>query len=272
MSYRPHSTKGLKTTMLTVKNLHQTLQGRQILSSISLEIKRGEVTAFLGPNGAGKTTLLKTIIGLLPANNYDEKKGINTIYLENKLINKWSTGKRVLNGLVYLPQQTALFQQLNIFENLSLVYHYHPSWKKKILSKFKDEVKFWLNKTGLDCPLKQKAGTLSGGQKRKLEVIRTILMKPKVAMFDEPFAGVDPKSIYELKEIFSTMIEDHSIAIIISDHNVDQLLSIAKSLYVVIDGKIVTHGSIRDVLGDRKTKQAYFGDQFYDEVSQRFLQ
>jgi lipopolysaccharide export system ATP-binding protein len=255
--------------MLKVQNLSQTLQKRKILHSISLSIKKGEVTAFLGPNGAGKTTLLKTIVGLLPSRRHSESE--NRICLEGVVINDWSTGKRVTNGLVYLPQQSALFQQLTVLDNLALVYHYNTFWKSKTWSEFSESVDSWLKKTGLTCPLKQKAATLSGGQKRKLEVIRTILMRPKVAMFDEPFAGVDPKSIYELKEIFNTMTEKHSIAVIISDHNVDQLLSIARSIYVVIDGKIVTYGGIKDILGDRETKNAYFGNQFYTEVSERFL-
>lgn len=253
--------------MLEVNKLSLSIKNKKILKEISINIKPGIVTAFLGPNGAGKTTLLKSIMGLLPQNNQEK----NTIDLENSSINNWPTSKRVNKGLIYLPQQTSLFQQLTVIENLLIVKQHHPYWKNQTEKKFIDEVKTWFESTSLTCPFSQKAQTLSGGQKRKLEVIRTILMKPKIAMFDEPFAGVDPKSIYEIKEIFSNMSKKQSIAVVVSDHNVDQLLSIADLIYVVIDGKIVTYGGIKEILDDRKTKNAYFGDQFYSEISQRFL-
>jgi lipopolysaccharide export system ATP-binding protein len=249
--------------MLHVKNLSQTIQNKEILKDISISIKSGIVTAFLGPNGAGKTTLLKTIIGLLASTP-------ETIFLDKTYINNWSVGKRVENGLVYLPQQTSLFQQLSVIDNLALVYHYHPYWSTKPWESFFDETKGWFEKTGLTCPFTQKAHSLSGGQKRKLEVVRTILSRPTVAMFDEPFAGVDPKSIYELKEIFKNMAQNNNIAVVISDHNVDQLLSIAHHIYVIIDGQVVTSGNIKEILDDDKTKNAYFGKQFYSEISQKF--
>jgi len=255
--------------MLSINTLNQTIHKHHILKSISISISPGKVTALLGPNGAGKTTLLKTIIGLLPNDCKNEKN--NTMYLNNTIINSWSTNKRVSHGLVYLPQQTSLFQQLSVIDNLTLIYKHHPYWEKKSWSEFKEKVKEWFSKTGLTCPWNQKAQSLSGGQKRKIEVIRTILMQPQIAMFDEPFAGVDPKSIYELKEIFTTMVKQQKISVVISDHNVDQLLSIADYIYVVIDGKIVTQGGIKEILHDTKTKDAYFGNQFYTEISQRFL-
>jgi lipopolysaccharide export system ATP-binding protein len=257
--------------MLKISNLYQKIQDVSILENVSLKIKPGEITALLGPNGAGKTTLLKTIIGLLPTLPHNKTNKINIIELNKKLINSWPTNKRVESGLAYLPQQTSLFNQLSVIDNLAIVYQYHPHWAEKNWPDFSNTIKKWTNKIGLDCPLEQKADSLSGGQKRKLEVIRTILMKPKIAMFDEPFAGVDPKSIYELKEIFSDMAEKQSIAVVISDHNVDQLLSIANYIYVIIDGKVVTHGGIKEILNDSKTKNSYFGNQFYSEISERFL-
>ncbi|MCK4517635.1 ATP-binding cassette domain-containing protein [Candidatus Babeliales bacterium] len=255
--------------MLTVRNLSQTIQGHKILKSVSLSMEKGKVTALLGPNGAGKTTLLKTIMGLYPTLPIDKEKKNNAIFFNSNLVNNWSTGKRVAAGISYLPQQTSLFQQLSVLDNLALVYQYHPFWQEKPWEEFLEQANSWRTQVGLTSPDTQKTQTLSGGQKRKLEVIRTILMKPKVAMFDEPFAGVDPKSIYELKEIFSQMAEQ-DIAVVISDHNVDQLLSIAEQIYVVLAGEIATSGGIKDILNDQTTKHAYFGSQFYSEISQRF--
>lgn len=255
--------------ILSVEKLSQILGKKQILKSISVTADQGKVTALLGPNGAGKTTLLKSIIGLHKTTQTNKFK--NTLQLKDQQINYWSIGKRVEHGLVYLPQHSSLFLQMTVIDNLILVYTYHPHWKNTSWIDFEKQVKELFKQTGLNCPFTQKANLLSGGQKRKLEVIRTILMNPKVVMFDEPFAGVDPKSIYELKDIFSSMATKQNIAVIISDHNVDQLLSIADYIYVIIDGKVVTSGGIKEILDDKHTRESYFGNQFYSEISQRFL-
>ncbi len=259
---------------LEIKNLNQFFGKKQILKNISVSINRGQVVALLGPNGAGKTTMLRTAIGLLP--NPPTTKNINSIILENININKWTTSKRVENGLLYLPQQTSLFQEMTVFENLKLIYQHHTYWTNKKISQekkwnlFKKEMYDWLIQTNLKETLKQKAANLSGGQKRKIEVVRSILMHPKAIILDEPFAGVDPKSIYELKTIFKNMAASN-IAVLISDHNVDQLLSIAEKVYVIIDGRVVTSGGIKDIINNDDTKKRYLGNQFYAEISKKFL-
>lgn len=254
---------------LEIKNLNQFFGKKQILNQISLKIDLGKVVALLGPNGAGKTTMLRTIIGLLP--NPKIQNDINKIILQNITINNWTTSKRVENGLLYLPQQTSLFQEMTVFENLKLVFQHHTYWtEKKVWNLFEKEMMEWLIQTDLKKTLKQKAGDLSGGQKRKLEVVRSILMHPQIIMLDEPFAGVDPKSIYELKNIFTNMANSN-IAVLISDHNVDQLLSIAEKVYVIIDGKVVTSGGIKDIINNDYTKEMYLGNQFYTEISKKFV-
>ncbi len=258
--------------LLEVKNLSQSFGKKQILDNVFFSLNSGEVVAFLGPNGAGKTTLLRTVIGLLKSPNHNIKKNLNIIKFNNEIINNWSVSKRIDIGLLYLPQQTSLFREMSVIDNLKLIFKYHNYWnnKKDKLQKFKNEMHKWLEQTNLSQHTKQLAGSLSGGQKRKLEVVRSILMHPRAILFDEPFAGVDPKSIYELKEIFSDMAKDN-IAVLISDHNVDQLLSIATKVYVVISGKIVTSGSIQDIINDKTTKEMYFGAQFYTEMVNKFL-
>jgi lipopolysaccharide export system ATP-binding protein len=255
---------------LITKNLNQFWGKTHILKNISFKLCKGEVVAFLGPNGAGKTTLLRTVIGLLPSPTYIAEKNRNLIFLNNQIVNKWTIHKRVEEGLLYLPQQTSLFRQMTVFDNLKIVYTYHPYWYQKQWNIFETEMNQWLQTTELTHSLKQRAGNLSGGQKRKLEVIRSILMHPQAIMLDEPFAGVDPKSIYELKKIFTDMAKQQ-IAVLISDHNVDQLLSIATKVYVVINGKIVTSGGIQDIINNEYTKEMYFGKQFFSEISDRFL-
>ncbi|MFC1894543.1 ATP-binding cassette domain-containing protein [Candidatus Dependentiae bacterium] len=259
---------------LEVKNLNQSYGKRKILNQLSINLNRNSAVALLGPNGAGKTTLLRTIIGLLKTPK--EENDANQILLENKVINNWPVYKRVEKGLLYLPQQNSLFREMTVEQNLKLVYQYHSYWieQKKINSSsftlFEQEMEKWLTKTMLLSSYNLKAANLSGGQKRKLEVIRSLLMHPKGILLDEPFAGVDPKSIYELKNIFINMAKNN-IAVLISDHNVDQLLSIAQKIYVVIDGCVVTSGGIKDIINNDYTKEMYLGNQFYEEISKKFL-
>ncbi len=276
MSHKIHIKESLNMPFLATQNLSQSFGSKQILQSISFNINSGEIVALLGPNGAGKTTLLRTIMGLLKSPKTPSNSNLNKILLQNKLINKWPVCKKVKNGLLYLPQQTSLFREMTVFDNLKLVYQHHTYWIKKDINKqekwnlFKQEMRQWLEQTNLSSTLKQKAANLSGGQRRKVEVVRSILMHPKVIMLDEPFAGVDPKSIYELKKIFTDMAENN-IAVLISDHNVDQLLSISQKIYVIIDGKVVTSGGIKDIINNDYTKEMYLGNQFYTEISKKFL-
>ncbi len=258
--------------LLDIENLSQFFGNKKILSNISFDLNKNEVVAFLGPNGAGKTTLLRSVIGLLKSPRYNIESNLNIIKFKTEIINNWSTSKRIENGLLYLPQQTSLIRQLTVLDNLKLIFKYHNYWnnKKEKYAQFKDEMYSWLEKTNLQDHKKQLAVTLSGGQKRKLEVIRSILMYPDAIMLDEPFAGVDPKSIYELKEIFANMAKN-GMAVLISDHNVDQLLSIASRCYVVLSGQIIKSGTIKDIINDKTTKEMYFGTQFYTEMSTKFL-
>jgi len=264
------SVQGYLMTTLCVQNLNFIIGKKQILFDINFNANIDQVVVLLGPNGAGKTTLLKTIIGLNPKPKVNALKQHNCIYFDNQLINAWPIAKRVAHGLSYLPQHTSLFQQLSVEDNLMMVYEYHDIWKNKSKSAFIDERNKWLKQTSLYQTLTQTAWQLSGGQKRKLEVVRALLMHPRIIMFDEPFAGVDPKSIYELKAIFQGLAKS-GIGIVISDHHVDQLLSIADLTYVMMQGKVIATGSIQDILADDKTKKQYLGDQFYNEMTSRYL-
>lgn len=233
-------------------------------------MEEGKIVALLGPNGAGKTTLLKTIMGVNKTPAPSKDLSMNIVKLNEELINSWPIHLRVAHGLVYLPQQTSLFAQMSVNDNLWLVYEYHDYWKGRSPDSFSQEVTQWLEKTNLTQTVHQLAQSLSGGQKRKLEIIRTLLMRPSLVLLDEPFAGVDPKSIYELKTIFTDMAAT-GIGILISDHHVDQLLSIADHIFVVLHGEIITSGTVQDILQNSHTKESYLGNQFYDEIAEKFL-
>ncbi len=262
--------------MLQVHNLTQKIGRLQLLHGISCAAKAGTITAMLGPNGAGKTTLLRSIMGLLPV-PAPKEHNIDTIIYDKQVINSWTVATRVAAGLVYLPQHPSLLSDMSLKDNLQLVFAYHPHWQHstgddavRAKASFLEERDRWLALTGLTEHLKKLAGVLSGGQKRKLEVVRALLMHPKIVLMDEPFAGVDPKSIYELKELFSSLAQS-GVGLLISDHHVDQLLSIASHIYVVMAGKVVTEGNIADIMADQQTRERYLGGAFYEEMAKKFL-
>lgn len=256
-------------SFLEVKHLSKSFGKKQILKDVSFTINPGQIVAFLGPNGAGKTTLLKTLIGLHRHAKSPDPQHIQILFDGINILD-WPVHKRVEQGIVYLPQQTSLLQQLTVYDNLQIVFEYQTYWKNMAFAEFVKERDKWLEITNLKETLNQKACTLSGGQKRKLEVVRSMLMHPRLIILDEPFAGVDPKSIYELKKIFMDTSQ-MDIAILISDHNVDQLLSIAQLVYVFINGQIVTSGGVKDIIENKLTKEHYLGNQFHSEITQRYL-
>ncbi|MBM3886328.1 ATP-binding cassette domain-containing protein [Candidatus Dependentiae bacterium] len=256
--------------MLQVLNLSQTAGSKAILHGISCTFSLGKVTALLGPNGAGKTTLLKTIMGLSINPRATQEAGTeNTILWQEQIINAMAAHERVAAGIAYLPQMSALFQELTVYKNLRLVFECHPYWQKQRQEVFTQELEHWLSLTNLDKTKNQSSGSLSGGQKRKLEIVRSILMHPRMMICDEPFAGVDPKSIYELKKIFS-MLAAEGMGVVISDHHVDQLLSIANYVYVILQGAVVANGTPQDILNNKQTREHYLGYQFHQEMSTKF--
>ncbi len=263
MPYPPgYRGRQVAMALLHVTRLSQTLQKRRILQSVSLSVTTARVVALLGPNGAGKTTLLKTLVGLHKNPPASLNDNTNHIVFNDQLINAWSVHKRVEHGLHYLPQQPSLFLSMTALENLLLVYHYCPLWRTRTKHDFLAAATAWLTTMELAAAIDQKAETLSGGQQRKLEIIRALLMQPTMLMLDEPFAGIDPKSIAQLKDIFTALAHD-GIAIIISDHNVDQLLSIATYGYVMIHGNIVTEGTSEEILENTYTKEHYLGTLYH---------
>ncbi len=262
--------------MLQVQNLSQSIGRVQLLHGISCVAKDGTITALLGPNGAGKTTLLRSIMGLLPIPKA-QGRSIDAISYGGQIINSWTVAQRVSAGLVYLPQHPSLLTDMSVKDNLQLVFSYHPHWETssgdaavQTKATFLQERDRWLELTGLTEHLKKPAGILSGGQKRKLEVVRALLMHPKIMLLDEPFAGVDPKSIYELKELFVTLSKS-GVGLLISDHHVEQLLAISSHIYVVMAGRVVTEGNVTDIMADEETKERYLGGEFYEEMAKKFL-
>lgn len=274
--------------LLQVRHITQKVGRRTLLHDVSFSADAGKVVVFLGPNGAGKTTLLRTVVGLLPYYAPSDASAESGIIYADEQINSWHISRRVQAGLVYLPQHSSLFERLSVWDNLVLVYEHHrywrtprgqTSWLRMLLSnvvgagrwrEFEEQAELLLDQVSLSHAKLQRAGELSGGQKRKLEVVRALLLQPKMILLDEPFAGVDPKSIYELKELFVHLAKS-GIGVLISDHHVDQLLSIADYVYVVCEGKIIAQGNVQEIMHNQHTQDMYLGGQFHAEMAKRFL-
>lgn len=245
----------MQKTILCATNLAVTLGRTPIVHDISLSMQEAQLVALLGPNGAGKTTLLKTLAGLTPTTS-------GTINFDSIDITALPVHERVAHGVVYLPQHSALFNRLSIIDNLTLVFDYHPYWQHKIFESFRGQAQDLLQHVGLAHICTRTAGVLSGGQKRKLEVVRALLMRPRVLLCDEPFAGVDPKSTAELTQLFTHIVKEQHISVLLSDHNVVQLLAHADYVYMVLAGRIVVHGTSEQVQSDATTRKHYLGSDF----------
>lgn len=249
---------------LVVKNLTIKTHDKTLLNAISFDSVNNEIVALIGPNGAGKTTLIKAIAGV-HSSQYIKTADTDTgVYFDDIKINTRSIAYRTDLGIIYLPQHSTLVQEFSVLENLLIVQQYLPFWQTQTKESFHQAVAYWLKAINLEHAEKQIAKTLSGGQKRKLELVRSILMQPKILLLDEPFAGVDPKSIDEIKQMLK-QLNAQSIGIVISDHHVDDLISIADRGYVLFNGEVICEGSMQKIIEDPYTKELYLGKNFYSK-------
>lgn len=234
-----------QSTSLRVQNLTKSYKAKTVVNNLSLEVHPGEVVGLLGPNGAGKTTTFKMILGV-------EKPNQGSIYLD-KLLNKLPLFQRARCGLGYLPQTPSVFTQLSVKDNLGAILDTlkHPTADKqadKLLSQF-----------GLEPLADQKAGTLSGGERRKLEFARSLCANPKMLLVDEPFAAVDPIAATELQKMIRSLAQKN-IGILLTDHSVRQSLSVCDRIYLIVDGTIVESGTSEEIRNSQSARLVYLGD------------
>jgi len=236
--------------ILSIKNLVKIYGRKTVVNNISIELKKGEVVGLLGPNGAGKTTTFYMITGFVKPN-----KG--KILLDNKDITKLPMYKRAQLGLGYLPQQPSVFQKLTVEENLMAILEMQnltPKQRKRKMHKLLDD----LNIRHLS---KQKAWMLSGGERRRLEIARTLVTSPRVILFDEPFSGVDPIAVAEVQNII-TDLKKQNIGILLTDHNVREILSATDRSYLIYEGRILKSGTAQFLANDKEARKIYLGEKF----------
>jgi lipopolysaccharide export system ATP-binding protein len=234
--------------MIRTEGLVKIYGRRRVVDGISLEINRGEVVGLLGPNGAGKTTTFYMIIGLI-------KPNAGKVYFGEKDITKWPMFKRALLGIGYLAQEPSIFRRLTVEENLLLVLEARGVKNKKEVV---DEL---LEEFSLTHIRKTRGQDLSGGERRRVEVARAMAGNPQFILLDEPFTGVDPIAVEELKRIIN-VLKSKNLGILLTDHNVRDTLSITDRSYIIYQGKILTEGPADKLTKDPLARKFYLGERF----------
>ena len=237
---------------IEAKNLIKIYGDRSVVNDVSFYVDKGEVVCLLGPNGAGKTTTFYMIVGLIKPN-----AGVVTI--DNEDITRWPMNLRAKAGIGYLPQENSIFRKLNVEENIKLVLEMN---EKLTFDEKKKMLEALLNEFGIEKLRKYPAVALSGGERRRVEIARALAASPDFMLLDEPFAGIDPIAIGDIKENIKRICEDKGIGILITDHNPKATLSITDRAYVIFDGKIKIEGKSSDVANDPVAKEFYLGKDF----------
>ncbi|WP_372809617.1 LPS export ABC transporter ATP-binding protein [Litorivivens sp.] len=237
--------------LLKAENLAKAYKGRQIIKDVSLEIRSGEIVGLLGPNGAGKTTCFYMIVGIVNADN-------GQITIDDLDITAQSIHGRARHGLGYLPQEASIFRKLSVADNIMAILETRKELTRKQRKAMLEELLQEFHITHI----RDSAGmALSGGERRRVEIARALATEPKFILLDEPFAGVDPISVNDIKDIIRHL-QRREIGVLITDHNVRETLDICEKAYIVGEGKIVAEGNAEKVLNDPVVKDIYLGHQF----------
>ena len=237
--------------MLVVKGLRKRYKSREVVRDFDLTLDAGEVVGLLGPNGAGKTTCFYMIVGLVPAD-------AGTITLDGKDITQQPMYARAKQGVGYLPQEPSVFRKLSVADNIRLVLELRPDLdddgRERELSDLLDELQ-------IGHVADQAGASLSGGERRRVEIARALAGKPRLILLDEPFAGVDPISVNEIQRIVKHL-KERGIGVLITDHNVRETLDICDRAYILADGAVLAQGAPADLLANPDVRRVYLGDAF----------
>lgn len=235
---------------IQARGLVKRYGGRTVVNDVSFEVGQGEIVGLLGPNGAGKTTSFYQVVGLVRPDSGD-------VFLNNTPITRLPMYKRAQLGIGYLPQEASVFRKLSVEDNIAAVLE----MTRKSRSEQQQRLEALLDEFRLKHVRKNNGDTLSGGERRRTEIARALAVDPQFILLDEPFAGVDPIAVEDIQEIIARL-KVKNIGILITDHNVNETLSICDRAYLLIDGKIFKHGSAEELAGDEQVKRLYLGRNF----------
>ncbi len=237
---------------IEAQNLIKIYGDRRVVNDVSFHIQKGEVVCLLGPNGAGKTTTFYMVVGLV-------KPNMGKIILNGEDISSAPMNIRAKLGIGYLPQETSIFRKLSVEDNLKLVLEMND---KLTVNEKKMKLEELLSEFGVQKLRKSPSVALSGGERRRVEIARALAASPDFMLLDEPFAGIDPIAIGEIKDNIKKISEDKGLGVLITDHNPKATLSITDRAYVIFDGKIKIQGRSNDVANDPVAKEFYLGKDF----------
>jgi len=236
--------------ILRAENITKRFGKRTVVNDVTVEVKEGEVVGLLGPNGAGKTTTFYCIVGLI-------KPDGGKVFIGEEDITEDPTYIRARKGLSYLPQEPSIFRKLTVEENLRAILEMHGYTEGEI----REKVDWLLNKFGISHLKDQKASSLSGGERRRLEIARALTIDPKFLLLDEPFAGIDPIAVADIQGLILDL-KELNIGILITDHNVRETLKIIDRAYIIAHGKVVASGLPQEVASQKLVREVYLGENF----------
>jgi len=238
------------TSRLVVQNLQKSFKKRQVVKSFSLEIESGEVVGLLGPNGAGKTTSFYMIVGLIAAD-------AGSVTLDGQELRHLPIHERARLGVGYLPQEASIFRKMTVEQNIRAILEISTKDKSRI----DGEVEKLLADLNIGHLRHNPAPSLSGGERRRVEIARVLAMKPRFILLDEPFAGVDPIAVIDIQKIID-FLKSRGIGVLITDHNVRETLSICDRAYIISDGTVLASGKPDDLVNNEQVRSVYLGENF----------
>ncbi|MFA6570076.1 MAG: LPS export ABC transporter ATP-binding protein [Bacteroidota bacterium] len=243
-------TEQSNSSILRADGLIRRFKKRTVVKDVSLYVKQGEIVGLLGPNGAGKTTTFYMMVGMIKPTN-------GKVILDDTEITSKAMYKRSRYGISYLPQEASIFRKLSVENNIKAVLQLQPLKRKNRA----DRLEELLADFGINHIRKSKGYTLSGGERRRCEISRTLASNPKFILLDEPFAGIDPIAVEDIMRMVRTL-KDQGIGVLITDHNVHETLSITDRAYILIDGNIYTSGSAEEIANNEEVRKRYLGETF----------
>ncbi|MEO3904212.1 LPS export ABC transporter ATP-binding protein [Providencia rettgeri] len=236
---------------LTAENLAKAYKKRKVVEDVSLEVKSGEIVGLLGPNGAGKTTTFYMVVGIV-------QRDAGKILIDGEDISLLPLHERARRGIGYLPQEASIFRRLSVYDNLMAVLEIREDLNSQQRKQRAEELMEEFSITHLRGSLGQ---SLSGGERRRVEIARALAANPKFILLDEPFAGVDPISVLDIKKIIQHL-RDYGLGVLITDHNVRETLDVCERAYIVSQGHLIAHGTPTMILENEQVKRVYLGEGF----------